>query len=83
MDAHSSVARGPSADRDRNGMAVSRLTEVALTREEVAMKPRFQRMIAFFRALAKKEPVRSQASQDDSDEYMLEKERHRGMPGPT
>lgn len=47
------------------------------------MKRRFQRLVAFFRALANKEPVRPRAIQNDSNEYILEKERHRGMPGPT
>ncbi len=47
------------------------------------MKERFNKLIGFFRALAKAEPRPPKPLVEDSDEFKAEKERHRGMPGPT
>jgi len=50
---------------------------------KTAVNRRFDGLKGFVRGLAKKESVRPRAPHDESDEYRVEKERRRGMPGPT
>jgi hypothetical protein len=51
--------------------------------DKTAMTRRFNGLKGFLRGLAKKESVSPRAPHEESDEYRVEKERRRGMPGPT